>query len=143
MRWPYLMLTLAYCAVVWWLSSQPEPVQPPRSFPGMDKAAHAVLFGGLGAVVHLGLRRSGRYTGRGILFWAPVAFVALYGAIDEFHQSFVPPRVPSFGDWAADVAGAVLLLGVWTLYTARKGGGWLRDLLNGAACRRNGSARGK
>ena len=32
----------------------------------------------------------------------------LYGAIDEWHQAFVPHRIPSMGDWLADAAGVVV-----------------------------------
>lgn len=32
----------------------------------------------------------------------------LYGALDEWHQSFVPGRTPSVVDWVADVVGVTL-----------------------------------
>ncbi len=32
--------------------------------------------------------------------------VGIYGAIDEYHQSFTPGRVMSFFDWLADLFGA-------------------------------------
>lgn len=31
----------------------------------------------------------------------------LYGALDEWHQSFVPGRTPDATDWLADVAGVI------------------------------------
>ncbi len=34
---------------------------------------------------------------------------SLYGISDEWHQSFVPGRDSSIGDWLADTAGALLL----------------------------------
>lgn len=37
-----------------------------------------------------------------------LAVCALYGASDEFHQSFVPLRAPDPVDWLTDVAGAAL-----------------------------------
>ena len=47
---------------------------------------------------------------------------ALYGGSDEWHQSFVPGRSPTLGDWVADVAGVVLGYGLVLLLT--KGHGW-------------------
>jgi VanZ family protein len=31
-----------------------------------------------------------------------------YGALDEWHQSFVPGRDANLGDWMADVVGVML-----------------------------------
>ena len=36
---------------------------------------------------------------------------SVYGASDEFHQSFVPGRTPDPVDWATDTAGAGLAIG--------------------------------
>lgn len=48
-----------------------------------------------------------------------IALGALYGAADEWHQSFVPGRVSSLGDWSADVLGVVLgYILSWTLASA-------------------------
>ena len=35
-----------------------------------------------------------------------LTIIAVYGAIDEFHQSFTPGRDMSFYDWIADMIGA-------------------------------------
>lgn len=110
MRWPYLLLTLAYCAGIWWISSRPDVPESPFAFPGQDKVAHAVIYGGLAGVVYLGLCRSGRYRSPRLLFWVPVAFAFLYGILDEWHQSFVPPREPSAADILADTVGALLVM---------------------------------
>lgn len=39
-----------------------------------------------------------------------LGFCAVYGALDEWHQSFVPGRDADFLDWTADVAGAICAL---------------------------------
>jgi VanZ family protein len=44
-----------------------------------------------------------------------VLMTAVYGALDEWHQSFVPGRFPERADFYADVLGAaVAAAGVWT-----------------------------
>ncbi len=43
-----------------------------------------------------------------IVYIVSVLFCSLYGLSDEWHQSFVPGRDASLGDWLADTIGAVL-----------------------------------
>lgn len=44
----------------------------------------------------------------GLSWFLVILFVASWGALDEFHQSFVPGRQVDFEDWKADVMGAVV-----------------------------------
>lgn len=80
---------------------------PDFYFEGMDKLAHLVLFGGLGALVSIGIRRGAQRPVFWVQFWVPVVFVALYGISDEIHQIFVPGRTFDLGDWAADITGGL------------------------------------
>jgi len=105
----YMLLVLLYCAGIFWLSAQPQPPQPTLTFPGADKVYHALLFGGLGAVVSIGLRWSPPQKKPPLQFWAPVAFAAVFGGIDETHQLFVPDRAFDPLDLVADAAGPLLL----------------------------------
>ena len=69
-----------------------------------DKVVHLGLFSVLGGALAWGAWKSGR----GV---TPVLFLVLgfaYGALDEWHQSFVPGRDPSVGDFLADCAGVLL-----------------------------------
>jgi VanZ family protein len=109
----YTFATAVYCVAIFWLSANPEPPGTDLGIAGADKAAHVVLFGGLGALVAVGMRRSSRDYGRKALFFVPVLFAGGYGVIDEIHQLWVPLR--SFDPWdiAADVGGA--MLAAWAL----------------------------
>jgi VanZ family protein len=44
----------------------------------------------------------------------------LYGALDEWHQSFVPGRTPSVLDWVANVTGVTIGYGLALLVLTRR-----------------------
>lgn len=108
MRLHYYLLTAAYCAAIFWISGQSEPLGPDYRLGARDKPAHAVLFGGLAAVVSVGMRRSPRGHGVRAQFFVPILFATGYGFLDEFHQYFVPQRAFDPFDIVADAAGAIL-----------------------------------
>lgn len=68
-----------------------------------DKVAHLCLYLVLGASLAWGRRRSGRGSP-----WILLSLGLLYGALDEWHQGFVPGRTPSLGDLWADAVGLIL-----------------------------------
>jgi VanZ family protein len=105
----YLLATGLYCAFIWLLSSQSDPgdFELPFTFHGIDKIGHMILFGGLAAVVSVGLHRSKRPVTPWVQGFVPVLFATLYGVTDEFHQYFVPMRQFDIVDIMADMAGAV------------------------------------
>ena len=112
-RWPYVALTVLYCAGIFHLSSQPLIEAPPLfEFPGDDKVIHAVIFGGLAALICIGLWRSNDRVDRRFLFWGPAAFAIVYGITDEVHQLYVPDRTFDWLDLAADGAGALAVQAV-------------------------------
>lgn len=82
----------------------------------LDKLVHGVLYLVLGWLVGAAVCATGR---RNSAAWL-VALLGLSGfaALDEVHQLWLPARVASLGDWAADVAGATIGLTVgmilWT-----------------------------
>ena len=68
-----------------------------------DKVAHLGLYLVLGGT----LAWARFWRGRGAIL--PFLLLGIgYGALDEWHQSFVPGRDPSAGDWVADAAGVIL-----------------------------------
>ena len=94
---------LALMALIFALSSQPDP-SPELTRALSDKVLHALAYGTLAALLYPALRTSGLAGRRAALLAAGLA--ALYGASDEWHQSFVPGRSSEVLDWVADVAGA-------------------------------------
>ncbi len=115
MKIRYLLLTGAYCAFIFWLSHQPEPPQPDIEIPFADKAFHFVLFGGLAAVLSLGMQRSA-HAGATRHLLVPVLFTVAYALTDEVHQLFIPLRNFDPWDLVADAAGAVVVhAALWRL----------------------------
>ena len=90
-----------WAGVIFYLSSLSHP--PGASFfeqlPAGDKLGHLILYGILGATLAHVHRLQGLPAAVLILLGV------LYGASDEWHQSFVPGRDVSVFDWMADLVG--------------------------------------
>jgi VanZ family protein len=79
------------------------------ALPGQsDKGLHALLYAGLGALLMRALAGgwSATMTRRAVL--VSVLTAGAYGASDEYHQSYVPPRQADVRDLAADLVGAAI-----------------------------------
>ncbi len=83
--------------------------------PGADKLAHGGLFLILGWSLAWGRESTGSSL-PGLLF---LLIGVGYGALDEWHQSFVPGRDASVGDWVADSAGVMLGLVLFSSFSSR------------------------
>ncbi len=101
------------------LASGNNPQVPVPSFVGLDKVAHFGVFGLLATLV---LRTASIWRRRWRAFLA-IGVVSLFGATDEWHQSFTPGRSVEFADWIADTAGATLAVALYLRWA------WYRKLL--------------
>lgn len=72
---------------------------------------HVPLYFGLAFVWHVALERTSLSRAQKRLL--VIVLTAAFGILDEFHQSFVPGRDPSFGDVASDTFGAILATVCW------------------------------
>lgn len=120
MKLRYVLLTAAYCLLIFGLSSRPHLPDVGFSIPHLDKLVHAMIYGGLAAVVSLGMRWSGKRPHGWMRFIAPVLFAVLYGITDEVHQRFVPNRHFDLFDLLADGVGALLVQTVLWRWWRRK-----------------------
>jgi VanZ family protein len=98
---------LLIAGFIWFLSSQSILPQP-KGILGWDKLQHFLAYWTLSIAAGFWVRPA---------FWRrrPVLSSLLimlagsaYGAIDEFHQYFVPGRDCNVWDWIADTLGALL-----------------------------------
>lgn len=106
---------IAYCGLIYWLSDQsrfPAPIW----FSFQDKFYHAGAYFLLAISAWCNIRhRVERPIIRAAL---ALVFASLYGASDEWHQSFVPGRSADVWDWVADTLGAMLAMGIWLAWPA-------------------------
>jgi VanZ family protein len=90
---------LAWAALIIALSSRPS--LPVSLESGSDKIAHFLAYAVFGWLI------ARAFAFAGIHALAAVAVGVLFGATDEWHQSFVPGRSAEVGDWVADSLGIV------------------------------------
>lgn len=130
---------LALMAAIFWLSDIPGDELPLPDFRFSDKLAHFCAYAVLGASIglrkrlHLLLRGENRPDGLAAGGTAPVLDLKgavigiLYGMSDEIHQLFVPLRMFSLGDIAADALGVAAGIGLVRLSERRTALGRLAD----------------
>ncbi len=110
----------AIMLAIWFLSSQSGLPLPERIF-GVDKIAHCIAYATLAAawaLFFLAGKRSSAWSPR--LIWVLAFGVSVgYGALDEFHQSFVPGRDASVFDLLADGLGAAAGAAIGTYFGSR------------------------
>ena len=99
----FLLMLAGWVALTLTLTSIPNPEFGP-SFPGADKVAHFGVYGVAGFLFVLWRREIG--TGAAAAVLGAAIFAALLGAVDEFHQQWIPGRSMELLDWASDLAGA-------------------------------------
>lgn len=111
----YICLVL-YCAVIFRLSSQ-ETLPTPQWFDNQDKLLHA---GAYAVLAYFGWRSFRHALNTPIILTlVNIVFCSLYGASDEWHQSFVIGRNSSVGDWLADTLGASIASVILLKYRSR------------------------
>ncbi|MBA3850203.1 MAG: hypothetical protein C0502_09455 [Opitutus sp.] len=82
---------------------------PAPWFPGADKGVHFLVFGLLATLVV----RNG-FAPRQV--WVAVLAVSVFGATDEWHQSFTPGRSVEVADWVADTLGAAVAVAAYAAW---------------------------
>lgn len=111
---------LLYMAVIFGLSSISHPPSTPG---GSDKVLHALSYGVLGFLFARALT-GGRDAVTPRVVILTICFGAAYGASDELHQYFNPPRAVEAADLLADTIGAGLGAGAlyaWGIIRGRNG----------------------
>lgn len=113
----FLALSALYAGAITVASSVSSSALPGGAIWNFDKVIHLCVFAGLGLLLTKGFDRPA-WGGRRLAPWIAFALAAGFGALDEWHQSFVPGRDASAADWVADAVGASLgALGTWRYWS--------------------------
>lgn len=92
-----------WAGVILAATSVPNVPAPPAA--GSDKLVHLAAYAILGV---LALRAAAVNAAPPRTLALTLAAVAIFAAVDEWHQGFIPNRFADPADWVADVAGATL-----------------------------------
>ena len=116
------LLVIAWIGTIWFLSSRSgeELSGYMIAIPNWDKICHFIAFSAGGAAFAFAIRLTWKLSfGRAIVI--SILAVALYGAIDEWHQTYTPGRSGAdLYDWIFDLLGAVVgSFFMLTLYARR------------------------
>jgi len=112
------VLLLLYSALVFWLSSAPREMPLPE-FPYQDKLMHLFGYALMALIAIQWLNDLGRFSLPSAAAGG-VVYAILFGASDEWHQSFVPGRNQDLADWLADLFGALLGLALFFIIHRRR-----------------------
>jgi len=104
---------ILYCTFIYWLSDQPL-LPAPMLFMHQDKVMHTGAY----FILSFFTVRAFRHLSTSLptLMISSLIFISLYGASDEWHQSFVPGRMSDTYDWLADTLGGALFLSFYYCY---------------------------
>jgi len=110
---------VAWMGLIFYLSAQPDLPHPDTGWADflLSSLAHAFVF----AVLALLWARI--LGDRPRAAWLAFLLTVLYAFSDEFHQAFVPGRVPDLWDLLCDAFGAGLALLGWVWWRQRRRSG--------------------
>lgn len=114
-QWLRRAAAAAWCAAIFALSAQPDiPGGFLENIPSSDKMVHFLLYAALGALTYNALRGESVASLKSYALVLAAVWASLYGASDEFHQSFVLGRHVEIADWLADtLGGAAGAAAIW------------------------------
>lgn len=116
----YWVPSLLYMALIFGVSSMEQPPLPMPKFEWLtiDKLYHFIEYAILGGLLAWAFVKAKPRVVPSQTIWVLAAVISiLYGASDEWHQTFVPGRFATLADWVADALGSIAgVLGVYLYY---------------------------
>lgn len=108
-----MLPVLGVMGLIFYLSHQPGDSLHLPDIVNIDKLLHCLAYATLGLAYLVALPPRWRQLHPRLAAASLVLFCLLYGASDEFHQSFIPGRSVSGGDLTADCFGGLVALTVF------------------------------
>ena len=96
---------ILWAALILILTSIPGSHLPGPPFRNFDKVVHLTIYGVLGWLSAREWSNGSRFPAAALVV---VAVISCFGALDEWHQQFIPRRSMELLDWAADSTGATI-----------------------------------
>jgi VanZ family protein len=93
-------------------TSIPSPYLPRTEVRFADKGVHFFLYAVLALLLGRAMHSPTR-TSRLVIVVEAILLASAMGAVDEWHQRFVPGRSTELLDWVADTVGGVIGAVVW------------------------------
>jgi len=118
----YWLPVLLYAAGIFTLSSLSKPPAPPGAaeIPDFAEAVHFIEYAFFGFLLFTAYNSTASEPIKGRAFALALATAFIYAATDEYHQSFVPGRQCTLGDFTVDCAGATAAMIAVLLFRLRR-----------------------
>jgi VanZ family protein len=107
---------LLWAGVIVFATSTPSEYVP-QQVSSFDKAAHFTMYAILAGLL---TRHLSETTGPWRAAFLAIAVSAAFGAVDEWHQKYIPGRSTELADWRADSLGAAGGALLFALYRSRR-----------------------
>ena len=120
----YWVPSLLYMVLIFAVSSLEQPPLPMPEFEWLtiDKLYHFIEYAILGGLLAWAFVKAKPSVVPSKLIWLVATVLSiLYGASDEWHQTFIPGRFATLADWVADAFGSIAGVLVVYLYYKKKG----------------------
>lgn len=119
-HWFRFVPMILVMGTIFFLSNQPGDTLTLPDVPNIDKVLHAGIYGLLALTTLFAVGKKTTRTRPCQVSFLVLLFCVLYGISDEYHQSFIPGRMPSIWDICADTTGAGLVVLYWWVFRGRR-----------------------
>lgn len=106
----YHVPMLLWASAIITVSSIPDLKSPDLAIPSFDKLAHFIEYSVLAALTFRSFARLAPGVSVNAAFGLALSFIAVFAALDEYYQGYVPGRVPDLYDFMSDFTAAILVI---------------------------------
>jgi VanZ family protein len=110
---------LLYASAIITVSSIPDLKGPELKIIAFDKMAHLIEYSIFAFLTFRSFANLVPGMRLGLAFSLSLFFLAIFAALDEYYQGFVPGRVPDLKDYAFDMLGVIAILTLVWLWQLR------------------------